>query len=285
MKAITIILRGIGQVSFQNNAGSGVLFLLGIFYSSYLLGLATLIGAIISTSVAAALKAPKDDIENGLYGFNGALAGIAVLYFFELSIVSALALLLSAALSAYIMSLFKKDTPALTAPFVSATWLTILILVFVFNVELSVPPAAPANSFSLLQASIHSFGQVMFQESMVAGACILLAVFINNRLMAAYAAYAAVLSSLIGQLFLDPIFDINSGLIGYNAILCAIALTGTKPSDFAWITLAVILSTVLNSALATAGLIPLTAAFILVTWLVLHLKKAQRPLIGQNCPD
>ncbi|WP_255365504.1 urea transporter [Bizionia sp. APA-3] len=56
----------------------GLLFLIGIFYNAWLFGLAALFGTIISTVTAHVLKYPKDDIKNGLYGFNGTLTGIAV---------------------------------------------------------------------------------------------------------------------------------------------------------------------------------------------------------------
>ncbi len=82
MRFIQTILRGIGQVMFQNNIYSGILFLGGIFYNSWLLGVAAVLGTIISTAAAQILKYPKQDIQNGLYGFNGTLTGIAVFCFF-----------------------------------------------------------------------------------------------------------------------------------------------------------------------------------------------------------
>lgn len=83
MQFIQVILRGVGQVMFQNNSYSGALFLVGIFYNSWLLGLAALIGTLTSTFAALLLNYSKKDIQNGLYGFNGALTGIAAWYFFE----------------------------------------------------------------------------------------------------------------------------------------------------------------------------------------------------------
>lgn len=82
MKYIQAILRGIGQVMFQNNSYSGALFLVGISYNSWLLGLAALLGTVISTAFAQFLRYSKEDIQNGLYGFNGTLTGIAIFSFF-----------------------------------------------------------------------------------------------------------------------------------------------------------------------------------------------------------
>ncbi|HSC56482.1 MAG TPA: urea transporter, partial [Nitrospira sp.] len=44
------VLRGIGQVVFQNNPVSGAVILAGIFYNSWIYGIACLFGTIISTS-------------------------------------------------------------------------------------------------------------------------------------------------------------------------------------------------------------------------------------------
>ena len=75
---IRTILRGVGQIMLQNNALTGLIFLAGIFYNSGLMGCGALFGNIISTSSAKLLKYPKEDIENGLFGFNGTLVGIAI---------------------------------------------------------------------------------------------------------------------------------------------------------------------------------------------------------------
>jgi urea transporter len=273
MRFIQTILRGIGQVMFQNNVYSGILFLIGIFYNSWLLGLAALFGTIISTSTAQILKYSEEDINNGLYGFNGTLTGIAVLLFFEVNYATILALILGAVLSTLIMHFLKKILPAFTAPFVLATWLVIYFLLFVVNFPLLHSSAPTDNTVNILTASSNSFGQVMFQENVITGLFFLLAIFVNNRLMAIYAIYAAVLGSLTGWLFLQPISDVNAGLMAYNAILCAIALTGKRLNDFFWITLAIILSTLFNIGLGITGIITLTAPFVLTTWVILKFKK------------
>lgn len=77
-KSLLILGRGIGQVMFQNNALSGLLMLIGIFLNSWQMGLLAVSGNIISTSTGRISGYDRDDIKNGLYGFNGTLVGIAV---------------------------------------------------------------------------------------------------------------------------------------------------------------------------------------------------------------
>lgn len=276
MRFIQTIFRGIGQVMFQNNIYSGILFLAGIFYNSLLLGLAAILGTIVSTTFAQILKYPNEDIQDGLYGFNGALTGIAILLFFEVNLFTVLALIVGSAFSTFMMNLLKKTVPPFTAPFVIATWVVIYSLLFVFKFSLISSSVSTRNAIDILSASTNSFGQVMLQGNVITGLFFLLGILVNSRLMAIYAVYAAVLGSLTGWLFSEPISSINSGLMGYNAILCAIALTGKRWQDFLWITMAIILSTLLNIELARTGIITLTAPFVLVTWVIWALKqKAQ----------
>lgn len=275
MRIIQTTLRGIGQVMFQNNIYSGALFLAGIFYNSWLLGLAALLGTIISTGAAQFLKYSKEDIENGLYGFNGTLTGIAIFLFFEVNVAIVFALILGTILSTLVMHYLKKIVPPFTAPFVLATWLVIYSLLFIFNFTLLTSSAPTESSFQILAAFSNSFGQVMFQENVITGLFFILAILVNNKLMAGYAIYAAILGSLSGWLFSEPISAINAGLMGYNAILCAIALTGKSWRDFIWITLAIILSTMLNIGLALTGIITLTAPFVLATWIILKFKNSE----------
>ena len=72
------MLRGIGQVVFQNNPISGAVILAGIFYNSWIYGTVCLVGTIISTLTALLFRADKGMIKDGLFGFNGALIAIAL---------------------------------------------------------------------------------------------------------------------------------------------------------------------------------------------------------------
>ena len=272
MSYIQSILRSLGQVMFQNNIYSGLLFLIGIFFNSPILGLAAIFGIIISISTAQILKYPKEDIENGLYGFNGALTGIALWYFFDFSTTTLFALIIGAALTTPLSYYLKKIIQPFTAPFVIITWIVMYLLLFIFDISL-VSSATPANNvFDLLSVSAKSFGQVMFQDNSITGMFFLLAIIVNSKHAAIYGFYAAILGSLFGLLLKEPVAVINAGLMGYNAILCAIALADNKRSAFLWISIATIISVILNIGFSKLGVIALTAPFVLSTWVILKLK-------------
>lgn len=77
------ILKGLGQIMLQENALTGLLFLIGIFYGSFLMGIAALLATLCGTATALLLKYEVSEIEKGIYGFSAALVGVAVMLFFK----------------------------------------------------------------------------------------------------------------------------------------------------------------------------------------------------------
>ncbi|MAF64131.1 MAG: hypothetical protein CMJ84_00540 [Planctomycetes bacterium] len=71
-------LVGYGALFFAPHPVSGALFLLGTFAAGPLLGTAVLGGLLAATSTAHAMRRSRIELEQGLYGFNGALAAFAV---------------------------------------------------------------------------------------------------------------------------------------------------------------------------------------------------------------
>lgn len=130
---IDAVLRGTGQVMLQNNSYTGLIFLIGIFYNSILLGFAVLLGSIVSTLSAILLGVNSTSIRAGLFGFNGVLIAIALLYFLEPTWITWGYVVLATASSTVIMAATLNITkvwnlPTLTAPFVLTTLLFILSL-------------------------------------------------------------------------------------------------------------------------------------------------------------
>src|SRR3989304_5163107 len=107
-----IVFRGISQIFLLNNVITGILFLAGAFYNSWLIGIGVIIGVLTGTVTALILKYKRDDINQGLYGYNGALVGLATVYFFGFSMPSVIALFFGAILSSIIMHfMIKRELP------------------------------------------------------------------------------------------------------------------------------------------------------------------------------
>jgi urea transporter len=149
------ILHGIGQVMFQASIWTGLLFLAGIAISNrehagWVLIASVLGMVVVSYHLDAAERAldperliERDQFENvrlGLYGYNATLAAVALYLWRRSLILPLLGIVLSVPLTELIPRL---GLPALTAPFVLATW-TVLAFGWLEGRLLGGRPAAPA---------------------------------------------------------------------------------------------------------------------------------------------
>jgi urea transporter len=130
---------GISQVMFQASIWTGLLFFLGIALSDLRHALLVLGGAIVGTQVAVyhftlgadaidpdrlIARSAFDLIKLGLYGFNATLAPVALYLWRKSLIAPLLGVLLTVPLTELVPTL---GLPALTAPFVLATWLVLAL--------------------------------------------------------------------------------------------------------------------------------------------------------------
>ena len=271
---IKSILRGIGQVMFQNNALTGLIFLIGIFYASIICGIGALIGTIIGTLTAIFLQYNKKDILAGLYGFNGTLVGIALLVFFEPTISLLLILVVAIIFSTVLMNfMYTKKLAPYTFPFVLTTWIFIFIIKILNLSSSIILKTIISTKIDVISGISSGFGQVMFQVGIVTGILFFIAILINSRISALYALLGSIVGVLIGWIFFPASLNlVNIGIFGYNGVLCAIAFSDKKWYNILFAVLAVILSIILLSIFITLNLIALTAPFVFATWIVLFVR-------------
>src|SRR5690606_37285626 len=192
--------------------------------------------------------------------------------------ISIFALIVASVLSTIIMKELKKVVPPFTAPFVFITWISIVVLIFVFQQPVVAPPLAQSDAFDLFSSISKGFSEVWFQDNIVTGVLFFLAILVNSRISAAYALYGSLLGALFAFVLAQPFTMITGGIFGYNAVLCAIALGNANLKAFLWVTLAILLSVVLNIGLAAMGFITLTSAFVLATWVILYIQFVMKRL-------
>lgn len=121
------VLRGIGQVMFQNNRYAGLLFSAGVGVQSWHCAVAMVLGTVVSTGAACVLGVERSALRDGLYGFNGALVGVAAAVFFQptggmWAVLVAGAIASTVVMSALSALLARWSIAALTAPFVFTMW-------------------------------------------------------------------------------------------------------------------------------------------------------------------
>jgi urea transporter len=99
--------------------------LVGIALSNWRHAIMALIGSVAGTAVAHYHNDAAETISLGLYGYNAALAAMAI-YLWRPSLLTPI---LAAVVSVPITELFPKvlGLPALTAPFVVAAWIILAV--------------------------------------------------------------------------------------------------------------------------------------------------------------
>ena len=296
-KFVKVLLRGAGQVMFQNNAWTGAFFLLGVIVGSALAGLpqvaiGAVLGLIVSTVTGYIMKMPREEGESGLWGFNGILVGCAFPTFMGNTPLMWMALILCAALTTWVrtglnnvMAPWKVNS--LTFPFVFSTWI-FLIGVHSFDglwgEYMSVPsimsrfsPEIDISINSLPDYWLKNISQVFLVNSWLAGLLFLIGLYLSSKWAAIWAAVSSAIALGVAILFQASGHDIANGLYGFSAVLTGIAIGCTfyRPSWRAsiWAIIGVIVTVfmqgAMNALFGPFGIATLTAPFCITTWLFL----------------
>ncbi len=257
----------------QENPVTGLLFLLGIFWGSSTMGVAALLATIMGTATAYLLKYDKAEIQQGLYGFSAALVGVALMLFLKPVLLTWAFLIAGSAVATMLQHFFRaRKIPVYTLPFVLVTWAIMWVTHTYFPATLAETTAALAGKENPFVFGFRGFGQVIFQDNLVAGGLFFMAVFISSPIAALYGFAGAVLAATIAFWCAVPVADIGIGLFSYNAVLSALVFAGTRIADGVWVLLSVVLSMFINLLMAKWNVVPLTFPFVLASVITLFLK-------------
>ncbi|UJP04432.1 MAG: urea transporter, partial [Nitrosomonas sp.] len=302
-RPLRIILRGVGQVFFCCNAVTGLIFLAALYVGGVTAGIAATVGVISSTVAAYLLGFSEDDIDAGLYGFNGTLVGPCLFLFLEntpqLWLYVILASILSTIVLAALMRILQPyNIPASTSPFVLTCWM-FMVAVFAFDGISRSPvlpvPGIPADIAATVvvstefapatQAAIETWytavtkgiGEVMFADSIVVGILFLIGIAITSMRGAAMALTGAITGVVVPIILGADKTLIEMGLYAFNPVLTMMAIGWVflKPSAGSAVLallagiLTIICQAGLANFLAPIGLPTLTFPFVLVMWMFL----------------
>lgn len=287
------VLRGVGQVMLQNNSYTGLLFVIGIAYNSPLFAAAALLGTAVSTATAMLMGVDRALIRAGLFGFNGGLVAIALVYFLQPEVLTWVCVIFAAACSTILMAAMLSvlgvwKIPALTAPFVFTSLGFFLAtarfgrlhsthLLPTAGLPKAVAVEGVVTSSTIAEGIFNGIAQVFFQGNVLTGILFAVGLLIGSRVACA----AGLVGSLTGLLVAwgmgaaEP--AIRSGAFGFNSALVAIALGGVllvlDSVSIAYALLATIATPIVFAAVSAAleplGVPALTFPFVLVTWLFL----------------
>ncbi len=295
---IEMLLRGTGQVMFQNNNWTGLLFLVGIFGGALLertpeVGWGALVGLLASTCSGLLLRLPQEDGKQGLWGFNGVLVGCAFPTFLGNTVAMWLALILCAALTTWVRSgldrvLSTWKIGSLTFPFVLCTWLFLLAARTLNGIptpHLPHPVLPPVDGVHVLAVHaaelplywLRGVSQVFLINSWFTGVCFLAGLLVSNWRAAVWGAAGSAFALALALLFAAPTADVSAGLYGFSPVLTAIALGATFRTPgrrtLTWTLLGIAVTLFIQAGMDVLvvpfGIATLTAPFCLATWLFL----------------
>ncbi|MDH4873883.1 urea transporter [Pseudomonas sp. BN515] len=272
-------LNGFSQIFLQRHPGCGALILLAIAVGAPSLLGGALLGGATAWLTAVRRRYAPEDIEAGLYGYNGVLLGLLLSVRFEPSLYLALLIFCAAGLSSLLLNALLKAVrqrnwlPAYTSPFVGLGW---LLLALGGPLELTPSPTAAATLqpgwVDTPLALVRGIGQVIFLDQPFAGGLVLAALFLAGWRVALWALLGSATALILALLHGMPMQAVLGGLFSLNGALIALALG--KDLRRPWCALAgVLLGVVLQPGFGAIGLPAMTAPFILACWLVLAAKR------------
>jgi urea transporter/murein DD-endopeptidase MepM/ murein hydrolase activator NlpD len=224
------------QIFFSNRRWFGAAILIASFSSPFL-GMAALLGVLISNLAAHILKFDAEKIRSGFYGFNGLLFGASTAYYFQLNnlllvlipVFIIIAFLISAVLEHYLETAFNM--PGLSLPFVVTVYIFVVFLTNYNHLVPNVPQYSVDKSLSAFfyygETYLKSLSLIVFQPGITAGIIILIALIFLSRVMFVLSLIAFVFNVLFLSLLLPNNFDGLIVLSSFNSILTAFALGGS----------------------------------------------------------
>jgi len=270
---VRIVLRGIGQVMFQDHAGTGLLFLIGIAIASPFMAVGALMGAVIGQVTAALSGFDREEIRIGIYGFNPVLVGTASLFFLQPKTMTWVLVFfgcVAAAFVTYLMRRFLKF-PTYTAPFVVVGWLVIIVAHAIAGSAIDViQPPVDYTQVGFLAHVLRGTAEVMFGANIATGALFIVGIALSNWRHALLALLGSMVGTLLGIYHQNPADTIALGIYGYNASLAAIAMYLWRKSLLIPL-LAAAVTVPLTEFFPSSqlGIPALTAPFVVASWIVI----------------
>lgn len=241
---------GVGQVVFQGRWPAGLVILAGIAYNSRVYAAACLVGVVSATATALALRADRDRVRSGLYGFNGALLGIGLAAYLNPNLTGGtwpgwrlwVFIITGAAVTAVVTAALtaagpRIGVPVVTWPFNIVAWGFLLAVPRLAGLRAgpAMHPALPAAAGGTMggygwdtvwRGVGNAVAEVFFQNNPVSGYIILAGIAVGSVTAAGMAAAGALAGMGAGMLMGGQAATIGAGLFGYNGVLVAIALGG-----------------------------------------------------------
>ena len=267
------VLTGFAQIMIQPSPLTGAAFIAAAIWNSYVIASFGVLGCLAGVLTALVLGYPRDERQNGLYGFNGALVGLGMSYFYEASPLLGLLVVAGGIASSIVMHrMLRLNMRPLTFPFVAVTWLLMVLSWITGALVSGAGTVTDQSEISALDALSLGIGQVLFQENIITGIVFLAAITMRDWTQGLYVMLATAVGLGVAYGAGFPVDAINLGLFGYNAVLCSILFAGRMLKDLFSAIAAIALSIMVVRLAHLVDVAALTFPFVLSSWLVLWIR-------------
>jgi urea transporter len=261
-------LRGFSQCAFQCNEITGLVFILAVGVHNWRMAVFYVIGVVLGTLVCQLLGGDRTLLGLGLFGFNSGLMGLALGNFFVVNTALWIAVFILACIVGAVTVAMAKwlPIPFLAAPFILTFWVLWPIR---SGIGLTTANLGAFNDSHVrfILATFGALGSALFAASAISGLLFLLGILAANWRHAVIAAIGALVAALIAAHVNAPGDMINSGFIGFNAVLASIATYELVAADLRLVLLAAMASTWIFSLINRNWPSPaLASGFVLTVW-------------------
>jgi len=238
-------------IFFFNNKLLALVILLVSFFNVFA-GLSGLVAVLVTVLIANSMGFDKIQLKNGVYSFNALLAGIGMGTFFDPGLVFFTLLLLTALLTLILSVtlggwLYKYGLPFLSIPFVITFWFILLPAsqfenlgltqrnVFWMNEVYAIGGNPMLNFFQtmdtlpiykMVDIYLRSMSSIFFQDNLIAGLLIALALLICSRIAFSLSVIGFVSAYFFAKFTGSAAASITYYNIGANYIMVAVAIGG-----------------------------------------------------------
>lgn len=262
-------LRGFSQCAFQANEITGLIFVTGVALFNWRMAVFYVLSVLIATGVARLLKADRVLTDLGLFGFNSGLMGLAMGSFYEPDTALWVWVVVLAALTAVVAVAMAKflPIPFLAAPFILTFWL----MWFVADarpelIKLDLGPW-PVENVRWGTAVIDALGSTLFAPAVITGVLFFVGLLVSNWRHAVVALLAATIAVSLAAHIGVAGGAINTGFVGFNAVLAALGVAAVLNDDLSKTVLAAMLATWFFSYINRNAPVPaLASGFVLAVW-------------------
>ena len=260
------VLRGFSQCAFQCNELTALFFIAGATIFNWRMGAAYVVSVIIATIVAKLLRGNAELLGLGLSGFNSGLMGLALANFFYPGVALwCWVPVIAAVVAAVTVGMARwLPFPFLAAPFIIVFW-ALWPLTDVMGLEKIDLGAFPHAPLTFIRATVAALGATLFASGPLAGLFFLAGVLVSNWRFAVVALMGAALASSLAAHVGAPGTAINSGFVGFNAVLAAMATFALISNDLRMAALAALGATWIFSFVSRLGVAPALASGFVLT--------------------